>query len=121
MGERLDLCLQHIARVKKQFAQAQEQVRAAQEVQQQMEEKLTNGLRDLEILRAEASKHPAALPGPSGHDRLWPVRFWPSCFAGQFWPVRFWPKLVFSVVAILASLFQANPFLAKIEVLDVLN
>ena len=42
------LCLQHIARVKKQVARAQEQVRAAQEVQQQMEEKLANGLRDLE-------------------------------------------------------------------------
>ena len=50
VGERLDLCLQYIARVKKQVARAEEQVRNAMEVQRQMEEKLANGLRDLEVL-----------------------------------------------------------------------
>ena len=65
VGERLDLCLNCIARVKKQVARAQEQVRAAQHVQQQMEEKLASGLRDLEILRAEASEQPTSPPEPS--------------------------------------------------------
>ena len=58
MGERLDLCLQYVARVKKQVAKAEEQVRAAQEVLRQTQEKLKNGLRDLEVLRAEASEQP---------------------------------------------------------------
>ena len=51
VGERLDLCLQYISRVKKQVARAEEQVRNDIEVQRQMEEKLANGLRDLEVLR----------------------------------------------------------------------
>ena len=51
VGERLDLCLQYTARVKKQLARAEEQVRTAQEVQRQTVEKLNNGLRDLEVLR----------------------------------------------------------------------
>ena len=56
VGERLDLCLQYIARVKKQVARAEEHVREAKEAQVQLEEKLANGLRDLEALRAEASE-----------------------------------------------------------------
>ena len=55
VGERLDLCLQYVARVKKQLARAEDQVRTAQEVQRQTEEKLKNGLRDLEVLRLEAN------------------------------------------------------------------
>ena len=58
MGERLDLCLQYIAQVKKQVAGAEDHVRAAREVHSQMEKKLANGLRDLEVLRAEASEQP---------------------------------------------------------------
>ena len=56
VGERLDLCLQYIARFKKQVARAEEHVREAKEAQVQMEEKLANGLRDLEVIRAEASE-----------------------------------------------------------------
>ena len=52
VGERLDLCLQYIARVKKQVARAEDHDRAASEVHSQMGEKLANGLRDLEVLRA---------------------------------------------------------------------
>ena len=51
VGERLDLCLQHIARVKKHVARAEDHVRAAREVRAQMEEKLANGLRDLFVQR----------------------------------------------------------------------
>ena len=40
------------------MAKAEEQVRAAQEVLRQTQEKLKNGLRDLEVLRAEASEQP---------------------------------------------------------------
>ena len=58
VGERLDLCLQYIARVKKQVARAEEHVREAKEAQVQLEERLANGLRDLEALRAEASEEP---------------------------------------------------------------
>ena len=65
VGERLDLCLQHVARVKKQVARAEDQVREAREVFAQMEEKLANGLRDLEVLRAEASAQPRHCPEPS--------------------------------------------------------
>ena len=61
VGERLDLCLQYVTRVKKQVARAEEQVREAKEVQAQME----GGLRDLEALRAEASDHPRQCPEPS--------------------------------------------------------
>ena len=50
VGERLDLCLQHVARVKKQVARAEDHFRAAREVNSQMEEKLVNWLRDLEVL-----------------------------------------------------------------------
>ena len=49
----------HARRVKKQVARAEEQVRNAMEVQRQMEEKLANGLRDLEVLRGEASRQPS--------------------------------------------------------------
>ena len=62
VGERLDLCLQYIARVKRQVARAEEHVREAKEAQVQMEEKLANGLRDLEALRAEASEEPRQRP-----------------------------------------------------------
>ena len=65
VGERLDLCLQYVTRVKRQVARAEEQVREAKEVQAQMEEKLASGLRDLEALRAEASEHPRHFPEPS--------------------------------------------------------
>ena len=65
VGERLDLCLQYVTRVKKQVARAEEQVREAKEVQAQMGEKLASGLRDLEALRAEASEHPRHCPEPS--------------------------------------------------------
>ena len=58
VGERLDLCLQYVAWIKKQVALAEEQVREAREARAQMEEKLANGLRDLEALRAEAPAHP---------------------------------------------------------------
>ena len=40
-------------------------MREAQETQAQMEEKLANGLRDLEAERAEASAHPRPCPEPS--------------------------------------------------------
>ena len=62
MGERLDLCLQHVARVKKQLVRAEDQVRIAQEVQRQTEEKFKNGLRDLEVLRLEASEQTSSCP-----------------------------------------------------------
>ena len=62
VGERLDLCLQYISRVKRQVARAEEHVREAKEAQVQMEEKLANGLRDLEALRAEASEEPRQRP-----------------------------------------------------------
>ena len=65
IGERLDLCLQYIARVKKQVARAEEHVREAKEAQVQLEEKLANGLRDLEALRAEASEEPRQRPQQS--------------------------------------------------------
>ena len=67
--ERLDLCLQYIARVKKQVARAEEQVRYAMEVQRQIEEKLSNGLRDLEVLRREASQQPRSCQEPSAPSR----------------------------------------------------
>ena len=69
MGKRLDVCLQYIARVKKQVARAEEQVRNAMEVQRQMEEKLANGLRDLEVLRGEASQQPRTYQDPSAPSR----------------------------------------------------
>ena len=65
VGERLDLCLQFVARVKKQLARAEDQVREAREAQAQMEEKLANGLRDLEVLRAEASAQPRSCQEPT--------------------------------------------------------
>ena len=65
VGERLDLCLQYVARVKKQVARAEDQVREAREALAQMEEKLANGLRDLEVLRAEASAQPRHCPEPN--------------------------------------------------------
>ena len=40
------------------MARAEDHVRAAKEVHSQMEEKLVNGLRDLEVLRAEAAEQP---------------------------------------------------------------
>ena len=64
VGERLDLCLQYVARVKKQLTRAEDQVREAREAHAQMEEKLANGLRDLEALRAEASAQPRSCPEP---------------------------------------------------------
>ena len=65
VGERLDLCLQYVARVKKQLSRAEDQVREAKEAHAQMEEKLANGLRDLEALRAEASTQPRSCPEPT--------------------------------------------------------
>ena len=64
-GERHDLYTQHVAQRKKQVARAQEQVREARVVQADMEEKLTNGLRDSESFRAEASEHPRPCLEPS--------------------------------------------------------
>ena len=69
VGERLDLCLRCVARVEKQVARAEEQVRDAMEVQRQMEEKLANGLRDLEVLRGEASQQPRTHQDPSAPSR----------------------------------------------------
>ena len=60
VGERLDLCLQYVARVKR----AEDQVREAREAHAHMEEKFANGLRDLEALRAEASAQPRSCPEP---------------------------------------------------------
>ena len=70
----LDLCLQYVARVKKQVARAEDQVREAREAHAQMEEKLAKRLRDLEALRAEASAQPRPCPEPTsgcggGHQR----------------------------------------------------
>ena len=62
MGERLDLCLQYVARVRQQLVRAEDQVRIAQEVQRQTEEKLKNGLRDLEVLRLVASEQTPSCP-----------------------------------------------------------
>ena len=65
VGERHDLYTQHVVQRKKQVARAQEQVREARVVQADMEEKLTNGLRDSESFRAEASEHPRPCLEPS--------------------------------------------------------
>ena len=58
VGERLDSCLQFIDRVKKQIAKAQDRERQAQSDRMFQEEKLADGLRNLEVLRAGASPQP---------------------------------------------------------------
>ena len=55
VGERLDSCLQFVERVKKQITRAQERERQAQLDKTFQEEKLAEGLRNLEALRAEAN------------------------------------------------------------------
>ena len=54
VGERLDSCLQFIERVKKQIAKAQDRQRQAQSDRTFQEEKLAEGLRNLEILLGQA-------------------------------------------------------------------
>ena len=55
--------------MKKQVARAEEQVRDAMEVQRQVEEKLSKGLRDLEGLRREASQQLRSCQEPSAPSR----------------------------------------------------
>ena len=55
VGERLNSCLQFVERVKKQITRAQERERQAQLDRTFQEEKLAEGLRNLEVLRAEAN------------------------------------------------------------------
>ena len=72
VGERLDLCLQYVARVKKQVARAEDQVREAREALAQMEEKLANGLRDLEVLCVWRLRHSHDIAqSPAHHDKGW--------------------------------------------------
>ena len=62
---------------------------------------------------------PSPLPFAPVMSDFWPVRFCPSCFAGQFWRVRFWPKISvecfghFGPSPFVANPFSANPFWAS--------